>query len=138
MSPALKQCAVSAIAVAMLLLAGCLEKTKIPVTDESKTARAPAGPPEPVTAKTAFWPMYTSGRHWTTDIVILRLTPKEVPGFKNEAGKAAMWEAILFPQPASVPGLLLRNRLLPAGHFQGRECRPPGAMERRNARRYAG
>jgi hypothetical protein len=36
MSPALKQCAVS-VAVAMLLLAGCLEKTKTPVTDESKT-----------------------------------------------------------------------------------------------------
>jgi hypothetical protein len=99
MSPALKQCAISAIAVAMLLLAGCLEKTKPAVTDESKTARAPAGPPEPVTAKTAFWPMYTSGRHWTTDIVILRLTPKEVPGFKNEAGKAAMWEA-MFASPS--------------------------------------
>jgi hypothetical protein len=83
----------------MLLLAGCLEKTKAPVTDESKTARPPAGPPEPVTAKTAFWPMYTSARHWNTDIVILRLTPKEVPGFKNEAGKAAMWEA-MFASPS--------------------------------------
>ena len=99
MSPALKQCAVSAIAVAMLLLAGCLEKTKTPVTDESQTARPPAGPPEPVTAKTAFWPMYTAGRHWSTDIVILRLTPKEVPGFKKEAGKAAMWEA-MFASPS--------------------------------------
>ena len=98
MGAVLKQCAVSA-AVAMLLLAGCLEKTKTPVTDESKTARTPAGPPEPVTAKTAFWPMYTSGRHWTPDIVILRLTPKEVPGFKNEAGKAAMWEA-MFASPS--------------------------------------
>jgi hypothetical protein len=98
MSPALKQCAVS-VAVAMLLLAGCLEKTKTPVTDESKTARAPAGPPEPVAAKTAFWPMYTAARHWSTDIVILRLTPKEVPGFKNEGGKAAMWEA-MFGSPS--------------------------------------
>ena len=98
MGAVLKQCAVSA-AVAMLLLAGCLEKTKAPVTDESKTARAPAGPPEPVAAKTAFWPMYTAARHWSTDIVILRLTPKEVPGFKNEAGKAAMWEA-MFASPS--------------------------------------
>jgi hypothetical protein len=97
MGAMLKQCAAGAVA-AMLLLTGCLEK-KGPVTDESKTARAPAGPPEPVTAKTAFWPMYTSARHWNTDIVILRLTPREVPGFKNEAGKAAMWEA-MFASPS--------------------------------------
>jgi hypothetical protein len=52
-----------------------------------------------VAAKTAFWPMYTAARHWSTDIVILRLTPKEVPGFKNEGGKAAMWEA-MFGSPS--------------------------------------
>ena len=46
MGAVLKQCAVSA-AVAMLLLAGCLEKTKTPVIDDSKTARPPAGPPNP-------------------------------------------------------------------------------------------
>jgi hypothetical protein len=97
MGAVLKQCAISAV-VAMLLLAGCVETTKTPVTDESKTARAPAGPPEPVAAKTAFWPMYTAARHWNTDIEILRLTPKEVPGFKNEDGKAAMWEA-MFASP---------------------------------------
>jgi hypothetical protein len=95
MGAVLKQCAVSAT-VAMLLLAGCLEKTKTPVTEESKTAKAPAGPPEPVTAKTAFWPMYTSARHWTTDIVILRLTPKEVPGFYNEAVKSAFWVGFFY------------------------------------------
>ena len=98
MGAGLKQCAVSAV-VAMLLLAGCVETNKTPVTDESKTARAPAGPPEPVAAKTAFWPMYTAARHWSTDIEILRLTPREVPGFKNEAGKAAMWEA-MFASPS--------------------------------------
>jgi hypothetical protein len=98
MGAVFKQCAVSAV-VAMLLLAGCLEKTKTTVTDESKTARAPAGPPEPVTGKTAFWLMYTPARHWSTDILILRLTPKEVPGFKNEGGKAAMWEA-MFASPS--------------------------------------
>jgi hypothetical protein len=98
MGAVIKQCAVSAV-VAMLLLAGCLEKTKPPVTDESKTAKPPAGPPEPVTGKTAFWLMYTPARHWSTDIEIMRLTPKEVPGFKNEAGKAAMWEA-MFASPS--------------------------------------
>ena len=97
MGTVLKQCVVSAFVV--LLLAGCVEKTKTTVSDDSKTARAPAGPPEPVTAKTAFWLMYTPARHWSTDIVILRVTPKEVPGFKNEDGKAAMWEA-MFASPS--------------------------------------
>lgn len=98
MGAVFKQCAVSAV-VAMLLLAGCVEKTKTTVTDESKTARAPAGPPQLVTGKTAFWLMYTPARHWSTDILTLRLTPKEVPGFKNEGGKAAMWEA-MFASPS--------------------------------------
>jgi hypothetical protein len=93
MSPALKQCAVSAIAVAVLLLAGCSQSTNPSAGNESKAAKEPTGPPELVTAKTAFWPMYTSARNWTQDIEMIRLTPKEVPGFKNEAGKAAMWQA---------------------------------------------
>jgi len=37
--------------------------------------------------------MYTSARTWTTDFVILKVESKEVPGFKNENGKAAMWQA---------------------------------------------
>src|SRR5580658_8139730 len=85
--------ALCAIAVAVLLLAGCSQSTTPSTSDASKAAAVPKGPPEPVTAKTAFWPMYTSARHWTTDLVILGLTPKDVPGFTNEDGKAAMWEA---------------------------------------------
>jgi len=99
MSPALKQRAVSAMAVAVLLLVGCSPSTNPSAGNESKAASQPTGPPEPVPAKTAFWPMYTSARNWTTDLVVLRLTPKEVPGFKNEAGKAAMWQAV-FASPS--------------------------------------
>ena len=91
MSPALKQCAVSAIAVAVLFFAGCSQSTN--PANESKAAKEANSPPAPVTAKTAFWPMYTSARNWSPDLVMIRLTPKEVPGFKNEAGKAAMWQA---------------------------------------------
>jgi hypothetical protein len=98
MGAVIKQSMVSAMAVALLLVAGCSQTNKPSVVDESK-APAPKGPPEPVTGKTAFWEMYVAARHWTTDIVTLRLTPKEVPGFKNEAGKAAMWEA-MFASPS--------------------------------------
>jgi len=92
MSVVLKQCAVSAMAVAVLL-AGCSQSAKAPAGDESKAAKEAAGPPQLVTAKTAFWPMYTAARKWTPDLVTLGILPKEVPGFTNEAGKAAMWEA---------------------------------------------
>jgi hypothetical protein len=88
-----KQCAVSAMAIAVLLFAGCSQSTKSAVNNESETAKEAAAPPELVTAKTAFWPMYTSARNWATDLVTLRLTSAEIPGFKNEGGKAAMWQA---------------------------------------------
>jgi hypothetical protein len=37
--------------------------------------------------------MYMAARNWSTDFVTLKLVPEDVPGFKNEAGKAAMWQA---------------------------------------------
>jgi hypothetical protein len=89
----LKRFAVSAMTVAVLLLAGCSQASKPTVSEASGTAKESKGPPEPVTGKTAFWAMYTPARQWAKDLVLIRLTPKDVPGFKNEAGKAAMWQA---------------------------------------------
>jgi hypothetical protein len=78
----------------VLLFAGCSPSTKPAVSHESEAAKTPAaGPPQPVTAKAAFWPMYTSARNWSPDVVALKLTAEDVTGFKNEAGKAAMWQA---------------------------------------------
>lgn len=93
MNAVLKQCAVGGIAVALLLLAGCSQSNKPSVSNQPEAAKQPAAPPEPVTAKTAFWQMYTAARKWARDAVFLGLVPKEVPGFTNKAGKAAMWEA---------------------------------------------
>ena len=89
----LKQFSVSVVAVAALLLAGCSQSTKVAASAESAGAKAPASPVELVTAKTAFTPMYKAAMAWSSDIQILHIMPKDVPGFKNEAGKAAMWEA---------------------------------------------
>ncbi len=97
MSAMLKRCAVTAMAGAVLLLAGCTQSAKPSASDQSEGAAAkpaaPAAPPEPVAAKTAFWPMYTAARSWATDLVTLTVSAKEVPGFKNADGKAAMWQA---------------------------------------------
>lgn len=88
-----KPSAVSIMAVTVLLLAGCTQSPKTPVNDTSAAATKPAGPPQLVTAQTAFGILYKSALAWTPDVVMLKLAAKEVPGFKNEDGKAAMWEA---------------------------------------------
>jgi len=80
-------------AVSFLALSACAPSPKPATESEAAKPAKPEPPPEPVAAKTAFWPMYTSARNWTTDFVILKVDAKEVPGFKMEDGKAAMWEA---------------------------------------------
>jgi hypothetical protein len=91
MAGLVKRCSVSAVAIAVFLLAGCSQSTT-PSAD-SGAANTSSTPPEIVTAKTAFWPMYKSAVTWSSDAETLRISAKEVPGFKNQAGKAAMWEA---------------------------------------------
>jgi hypothetical protein len=89
----LRHRAVSAMAVSLLLLAGCSQANK-PAAPGSAAANAPTtAAPQLVTAQTAFAPMYKSARAWSPDVEMLTLRPKEVPGFKEDAGKAAMWEA---------------------------------------------
>lgn len=89
----LKRCSVGAVAAAVLLLAGCSQSTNSPANGESGAAKSPAAPAQLVTAKTAFAPMYKAAIAWSGDVQLMHITPKDVPGFKNEAGKAAMWEA---------------------------------------------
>ncbi len=87
--------AVAAMA-ASLLLTACSEA---PRPAESKKAEAPAaaepaGPPEAVAGRTAFFEMYKPARAWATDLLPLTLASGEVPGIKNEDGKAGMWTAV--------------------------------------------
>jgi hypothetical protein len=81
---------VSAVAGVGLLLAGCSQSAAPAASSAGNTVSAP---PELVTAKTAFWPMYKSALTWSSDVETLRVSAKEVTGFKNAGGKAAMWEA---------------------------------------------
>ncbi len=78
------------MAVAALLAAGC--SGSAPSSSESATV-TPAAPAVTITAKTAFGKMYPSALAWASDVEFLTEKPDDVAGFKNEAGKAAMWEA---------------------------------------------
>jgi hypothetical protein len=93
MNSIVKHTSLITLAAALFLLSACSEPTKPAASADADAAKEAAAPIEPVTARTALWPMYTSARTWTTDFVILKMEPKELTAFKNDAGKAAMWEA---------------------------------------------
>ncbi len=68
-------------------------KTAEVKTDDA-SKKAPAGPPEPVLAKAAFYEMYTPAHKWAPDIMPLSLKSGEISGIKNADGKAALWTAV--------------------------------------------
>jgi hypothetical protein len=84
----------TALAAAIFLLCGCSLPSN-PAGGDVAAVKANESPnsAEPVTAKTAYWPMYKSAYKWAPDIVLLRIAPKDVSGFTNGGGKAAVWEA---------------------------------------------
>ncbi len=88
----LRQVAVSAVAV--LFLSGCSSSSNsnTPSPQPAATTQAAAAP-QIVTGKTAFWEMYKTAHAWASDAEPIRLTMKELPGYKGAGGKAGMWEA---------------------------------------------
>lgn len=86
----------AAFVVAVLGLTACSsEPAKTPeAKTETMAAKKPAGPPEPVTGKTAFYEMYTPAHSWAADMAAISLRSGEVKGVKNTAGKAGMWTAV--------------------------------------------
>lgn len=85
-----------ALVAAAVSLAACSSepaKTTAPDTDTA-VKQAPAGPPQPIAAKAAFWEMYTPAHKWAADLVPISLKSGEVAGVKNADGKAGVWTAI--------------------------------------------
>ncbi len=95
-----RQCAAGMAGLAILLFAGCSRSNVQPAGTQSSQAAAKAeAPPQIVPGKTAFWPMYKAAHGWASDVIVLRLTAKELTGYKNQDGKAGMWEAV-FASPS--------------------------------------
>jgi hypothetical protein len=75
-------------------------KTTASTADAGTAAKqAPAGPPEPVAAKTAFWKMYTPAHAWAGDLLPIGMKSGEVAGVKNADGKAGVW-TVIFASPS--------------------------------------
>ena len=80
-----------AVAVVALIASGCSQSKPTagnpqPVLASTSTA------PQLVPAKTALWPIYKSAVQWSPDAQVMRISQKDLPGFTNQAGKAALWE----------------------------------------------
>ena len=89
-----------ALSVLAVLLAGCSQASHPTASNQaSAVSKAPTIPAGPVTAKTALGPLYRDALAWSNDVQLMRISPKTVPGIKNEAGKAAMWETV-FASPS--------------------------------------
>jgi hypothetical protein len=91
------------VLVAAIGLAACSSDTTNTTgtkTDaETAAKQVPAGPPQPIAAKAAFWEMYTPAHAWAADLVPISLKSGEVAGVKNADGKAGVWTAI-FASPS--------------------------------------
>lgn len=107
--------------LATLLMAGCAGSGTAPAAKNApEPSTVSAATPEIISAKTAFWPMYKAARSWSPDVVLIRLTAKSLPGFKNESGKAAVWEAA-FGSPSLHQYRLFTNSIaaVPPNIFKG-------------------
>lgn len=91
---------VLAAAAALTLVACSSEPAKTTETKtETEAAKKPAGPPEPIAARDAFFAMYKPAFAWASDMQVLTLTSGEVAGVKNADGKAGLWTAV-FASPS--------------------------------------
>lgn len=85
--------------LAVLVLTACSEAPKPSATQPEAAAKPATGPPQPVTAKTAFWEMHKLAHSWVPDVLLLSLASKRIPEIQNDGGKAAVWTAI-FASPS--------------------------------------
>jgi hypothetical protein len=80
-------------AAVMAFLTACSQAPQTPAPEAKKADEAKT-PAAPVAAQTAFFEMYKPARAWAPDLLPLSLAGNEIPGIKNEDGKAAMWTAV--------------------------------------------
>lgn len=82
-------------AISAIALAGCSTQptsTSAAKPDAGEAAKKePAGPPQPIPAKTAFWEAYKPAYQWASDILCVGVKDGSVAGVKNADGKAGVW-----------------------------------------------
>jgi hypothetical protein len=83
----------TAVAVAIVLSA--CSSAPPPETKAAADAKEEATkPPEPVAARNAYFALYKEARAWAPDLLALTVKSEELPGVKNEGGKAGAWTVV--------------------------------------------
>lgn len=85
--------AVSVLTLAALLSLGCSQSAPPVATSAGTPAVSAATVPQIVAAKDPFWAMYKSAHSWAPDVIAIRLSQRDLQGYRNAAGKAGLWEA---------------------------------------------
>jgi hypothetical protein len=78
---------------ALLGMTACSEPPKTTEKTDATEPKKEDGPPKPVSAKTAYWEMYTPARAWSTDMMPIGLKNVEVEGMPADGGLAYSWTA---------------------------------------------
>jgi hypothetical protein len=89
----------AALAIASLAWTACSNAPKAPAEVAAGKKEEPAKAPEPITAERAFYETYKPARSWATDLLVLSIVSGEIPGMKNEGGKAGLW-TVTFVSPS--------------------------------------
>jgi len=85
--------AVFTLGFALVLSMGCSKSTSPAASPAATPAAAATAAPTVIAAKNPFWMMYKAAHDWAPDIEAIRLSQKDLQGYKNSAGDAGLWEA---------------------------------------------
>lgn len=85
----------------VLGIISCSEPAKTTTTADAAADanKEPAGPPKPISAKTAYWEMYKPARTWATDLMPIGMNNVEVDGIPLEKGLSMVW-TVAFVSPS--------------------------------------
>ena len=87
------------VMAAILGLSACSQVPKAETKKEGEAKKEPVQAPQAVTAQLAFYAAYKPARAWATDLLALSVVSGEVPGIKNDCGKAGLW-TVTFVSPS--------------------------------------
>lgn len=86
---------ITAAVAAAIVLSGCSKGPEPAAASTStETKKEPEKPPEPISARPAFFEMYKPAHQWASDALVLSMKSGELPGVNNTEGHAGLWTTI--------------------------------------------
>lgn len=90
----LKNLSAVLVVTAAIALPACSKAPQIATKDGPDAKKESTKAAVAVAARTPYFEMYKAARAWATDLLALTVKSGELPGIKNEGGKAGVWVAV--------------------------------------------